>query len=685
MKGILCSYSAIRGSYGLTIKQCPICRRPESGPYAKKIKGREYLYFAHSYKNQEKGRHYAKWCYIGPATAIEVTGGVAAYLEIIRSPSITEKVVLARPCWRGDKYRPVPEVTSLMREVPSPFRILDSVPEHYKEDELKIRNFSLIRLVAFDTGSVADVELDPRKICEYMVHNGLALANSDPEHGIHGYRHHLASKLNLIDDEISRLSKSFADEDHDRLDKRIDKELEEKLKDLDETTKKSLTEEFADLVSLLVGYTAWDGRQNPEYAERRRFSRAILYPILVKFGPVGGFRPVRVVISIHKSGVGILSFWLCPADRELSVKEILSMTGLPGQVEVEFALPTNVGRLIENAKKYLVTKIVRRNNLDEEAKSTNIAREFGIEYACYSSSFLDLAHIYFFSVLAACLDYVGKEINLGNLKMLSKVQPIGFDLLHLHQFPSRVEDPPKEIVGIYPRQILGLGGFGNYENATSSYVRNGLMDFSATVQGSWFVSPTTSLQVSSSESWEEVRKKSEGKQLFVPDLEQIGCSAWFETLNCLKQLLKCYDSHLTDLLEKRGASIDEVKEVERKIANGLEEMYSVRHTIFASVRDWWPLAERRLGIEELNRAVESKLSVVRRIINIHYQTRLNQLIVIMTATFGSLEAGQLAVAVGVSAWASLLLSFDIFALVLIVAHFFGTINLFRIFKRSPAS
>jgi len=50
-------------------KRCPVCERPGSGPHAKKVKGHIYLYFAHSLKNPETGKHYLKWCYIGPARA----------------------------------------------------------------------------------------------------------------------------------------------------------------------------------------------------------------------------------------------------------------------------------------------------------------------------------------------------------------------------------------------------------------------------------------------------------------------------------------------------------------------------------------------------------------------------------------------------------------------------------------
>jgi len=68
--------------------RCPICGRPGSGPHEKKIKGREYLYFAHSLKNPETGRHYVKWCYVGSMWAIEEAEGIEAYLEAVRSRAL---------------------------------------------------------------------------------------------------------------------------------------------------------------------------------------------------------------------------------------------------------------------------------------------------------------------------------------------------------------------------------------------------------------------------------------------------------------------------------------------------------------------------------------------------------------------------------------------------------------------
>ena len=46
-------------------KRCPVCGRPGSGPYTKKVKGHEYLYFAHCFKNPETGKFYIRWCYVG--------------------------------------------------------------------------------------------------------------------------------------------------------------------------------------------------------------------------------------------------------------------------------------------------------------------------------------------------------------------------------------------------------------------------------------------------------------------------------------------------------------------------------------------------------------------------------------------------------------------------------------------
>jgi hypothetical protein len=41
-------------------KHCPVCERPGSGPYMKKIKGRGYVYFVDSLKNPETGGYCQK-------------------------------------------------------------------------------------------------------------------------------------------------------------------------------------------------------------------------------------------------------------------------------------------------------------------------------------------------------------------------------------------------------------------------------------------------------------------------------------------------------------------------------------------------------------------------------------------------------------------------------------------------
>jgi len=59
--------------------RCPICGAVGSGPYLKKIRGREYFYFKHSRKYSNR-----VWHYIGPRDQVEAAGGVEAYLERLR-------------------------------------------------------------------------------------------------------------------------------------------------------------------------------------------------------------------------------------------------------------------------------------------------------------------------------------------------------------------------------------------------------------------------------------------------------------------------------------------------------------------------------------------------------------------------------------------------------------------------
>ena len=65
--------------------RCPVCGRPGSGPYKRKVRGHEYLYFAHSTRAPKTRKRGIKWCYVGSARAIEAAGGMVAYLEMARS------------------------------------------------------------------------------------------------------------------------------------------------------------------------------------------------------------------------------------------------------------------------------------------------------------------------------------------------------------------------------------------------------------------------------------------------------------------------------------------------------------------------------------------------------------------------------------------------------------------------
>lgn len=65
--------------------RCPVCGRPGSGPYKRKVRGYEYLYFAHTTRAPKTRKRGIKWCYVGSARAIEAAGRMVAYLEMARS------------------------------------------------------------------------------------------------------------------------------------------------------------------------------------------------------------------------------------------------------------------------------------------------------------------------------------------------------------------------------------------------------------------------------------------------------------------------------------------------------------------------------------------------------------------------------------------------------------------------
>ncbi|MCP8304894.1 MAG: hypothetical protein H3Z50_05450 [archaeon] len=504
-----------------------------------------------------------------------------------------------------------------MYGIPTPFRILESVPEEYKEEDLVIKNFSLVKLMVFDLGGVADFKLDSMKICEFMVHTGLAVASEAPD-DIHGKEEYLARRLNIIGEEVKTLWRSLKEEDSKKADMKIMNYLE----GIPQIKVREFEKKYTALTSLLNMYLTWDRDQIPDYAKRGMFSRAILYPILIKFEPMDKFRAVRIVVSVYKSGVGCIGFWLFPADQELKVDEITDLVRPASEIEVDIALPINLGEaikvdrlddLIEEAKKYVKIDFKRKEELDKEANRNKIAKEFDMTYTCYHCNFFDLSTIYKFLVHALYLDYLGKKRNPENFNLLEKTSPYQRNLLILYEFSKDVKNPFEEIVKNHPRQILALiANDKEFKTRTSSIVRNDLVDLSPSLELSRFFSPNAILLICSSKIWEDIKESSKNK-LMAPRLDEISKNFInFEILYHLRMLTEIYDSFLIELLDKEEVCIDELVNAEKMVTYGLEEAKSLIRTVLYPTRNFWSFAEEKLGIKELNKALEKRLSMVRR-------------------------------------------------------------------------
>ncbi|MCP8323196.1 MAG: hypothetical protein L6N96_03340, partial [Candidatus Methylarchaceae archaeon HK02M2] len=354
--------------------------------------------------------------------------------------------------------------------------------------------------------------------------------------------------------------------------------------------------------------------------KRKMFSRAILYPILIKFEPMGEFRAVRMVVTIYKSGVGCISFWLYPADQELKVDEMMDLVG--NNIEVDVALPINLGEavkldrlddMIKEAKKYCKIDLKRKEESDEKANQNEIAKEFNITYSCYHCNFFDLSMIYKFLIEALYLDYLGKKRNLENFNLLEKTSPHQRNLLILYEFLKNVKNPFEEIVKTYPRQVRALFTKDKeFKTRTSSTVHNDLIDLSQSLEISHFLSPNAMLLICSSKIWDDVRRSSNNK-LMAPKLDEISENFInFEILYHLRVLTEIYDSFLTEILDMDEVAIEQFKNAEKMVTHGLEEAHFLIRTVLNPSRSWWSFAEEKLGIKELNITVEKKLKMVRR-------------------------------------------------------------------------
>ena len=540
-----------------------------------------------------------------------------------------------------------------MENVPSPLKVLEEVPEKYGENDLKITKFSLAKLHVFDLGSTLDFQLDTRTIVEDMVHCQLALASSYPslEPSIHGGEHFVA----------------------ERAGGQVLKEQQE------------MMAEFEDLSSLLSACNRFDSDQTPEYVERQRSARALFWPIMIRFEPSSTFSVAQVMACIRNGGVCLNSYWVHLPDEDASVDRIIGLTEEARAIELEVALPSQLpetvgmgalDKLMEKVREeFPLQDIEMVEDLETKEHNSQLSDRLGTTYVCYRCSFASLSRVYQFLVRQLCRNYLKRVSGIRDMVMSDVIQTY-YDVVLLHDLATEVENPFEEIVRKYPRQICGLAtNDRDFRANAPPYVRSNVVDFSPETRTTSIVSTSAFLKLHSSEIWRKIIDSNSKRRTFVPAYEDIVDYCTIEIILCLYELLACYDMQLTRLLEEERTGLDRLMSTERKIAYGLEEMFSVRHAIHASIEDWWSLAENALGVQELSRATNSKLSVVRRLISAGYQQRLNKVVLLLTSISGVLSVINLGLLLGIPPIGSISLGVAALVAILLLAHRMGIVNI----------
>jgi len=533
--------------------------------------------------------------------------------------------------------------------LPSPFRFIDTIPT--KEKLLKIKQFSLNNILAFDLGSTwLETEIDPKAVTELLVQKGYAVANECPALGISGGTLYLARKLTLLDKGQTRLLRK-SKIGHDEWTKFNDS-ISKKIKSLSKAEPKKVKDawnSFTELIGLLEEYAKWDEQQLPQYVESCRFCRTIFNPILLKFSDVEehlkSFRPIQVVISIHSSGVACLNLWLYPAnpDRALDVRRLQKLLACPWEIEVAVAFPLEISSIVEEAINHSERAgyglgLKRKKELDCEANANNVGARYGISYLCWEGTLQGVAWIFFFLVYKTCLESMQKHICVQNLEKLWENGYFSYAVLNLPEVVGidTLKRPFEEVVAKYPRQIFGLLAVDEEFNFyTEETLRHTLVDISAISDVSGVFSLGVMLKVVSTDNWKAIKKNNETNVLWIPSFGDIGDVALFEILCQLRLLLDGYNSHLLKLVKVRP-DIRKLSEAEKKITCSLEEIYEARHAVFGGVRHWWWLAEERLRIEELLRALRERLNDTHRAMTTKRQEEQSRFQVLLTILFGFL-------------------------------------------------
>jgi hypothetical protein len=520
----------------------------------------------------------------------------------------------------------------------SPFRFLDKLPE--KEEEITVRSFSLTKLTVFDQGSAwIDSGPDPELVTELLVRRGYAVAYQTPDLGTQGGWEYLARKVELLDekyDKILKRNRINHKKYHD-----ISEELHDRFNaftfssDSEENWKKGQValNSYQNLTRTLRVYSYWDSTHVPTYVIRRRFSRAIFEPILLRFEVplfrAYNFFAAQPVISIHGSGVGCLSLWtdalLGKEETALTAQDLDYLFATSGEVRVTVALSKKFSEMAETG----THKLERKTELDKDVSMSYAPEVYDLEYQVWKGTFWDVLSLYIDLVHSYSLELMGRGKTAENLSSLRKTGLLDYLLVHVYDVGKTIDDPFEQVVKKYPRQIYRLlEGWRDTDSVTTEErVIDEIVDLSPTEKASWILSHRMMIKFYTSDIAEEMEGGFEEEN--TPEYDEVAEVAELEMLCCLRHLLDGYDLLLSETLARKKGTANLMK-IEEKITNGLEEIYPARHESNPILRDWWELAETRLGVNELSKAVKTKLEEIHRIIVTRAEERISNRLLYLT-------------------------------------------------------
>ncbi|MEM2971388.1 MAG: hypothetical protein QW270_03070 [Candidatus Bathyarchaeia archaeon] len=470
-----------------------------------------------------------------------------------------------------------------------PFKRLkpSEISPTYDEPPLKVRGYAITYLWAFDVGaSNLRVRVKPKDVVEELLSLGYAVAYTAYTEELEGVGIAVKSSFEGLQEKAEQ--------------------------------------EFAKQTELLDAFGWWDNIQVPVYVRLGRLARAIFPQIKIKLPYDEDFRTASVVASVYVGGAACLSLHLTPkkVEKGLTTDETLNLFEDFDKIGVEVIFPEQLRGLIQNA-----------TNLQNAGYGIFGESWRKIRDMRYRATLADVMHLFTFAVHSAVLETLNWRKNPENYRRISEAQAQEYYLIYLLAGDKPVENPFQEVVKKHPRQCLGLLICDRcYKMRSAEYVSNYLVDISPSVGVSGFFSQNTMLRICSDDFWDEAFGVLDAVPTHGIVIADVAC---FGLLNCLLILHLAYDLLLTRVLSE---GVKELVEAENRVVAGLEEIYEARHQIFGSVSDWWWLAEEKLGISELNKAVNEKLSRIHTMITTKTEQKTNTRLTTLTVITAILTA-----------------------------------------------